>query len=100
MGPGDSLPSQHQAICARISLRIPKAQTILRVVDGKCHPSSLLLQLSFTSHPNLTMSFLMLPLTFLCLYVTFLTHFLKQMDFQEGGGGGENTAERTKLAQI
>lgn len=26
--------------------------------------------------------------------------FLKQMDFKEGGGGGENTAERKKLAQI
>lgn len=29
MRPGDSLPSQHQAICARISPQIPNAQTIL-----------------------------------------------------------------------
>lgn len=44
MRPGDSLPSQHQAICARISPQIPNAQTNSAAVHGKRHLSSSLLQ--------------------------------------------------------
>lgn len=77
MRPGDSLPSQHQAICARISPQIPKAQTILLLLTVNVialhHFSSYYLLLIQTwSCPSSCCS---AHLIFLCLYRDISTQF-------------------------